>query len=296
MFLLKYAEIAIFAVAFAMVSWAAAILYNLQLNHRHKTIYRLRLMSKAKDATGKMFTTLHNEELDKLLIYAGRPLSLNSIKYNTIRFSVLGGIFLYITLNWVISDNGYPYNIGCLILALLILTHPLKGLPLFYLLDKLNELRIREKNKECFTLYSMIQNEFYTDCDNPLNMYSTLYKLKPYFTTIDKSLGKAILLWKKNPSQALEAFAAEVGTEEARDLAQIIKNVDISSPQDAKDILDSRYDQFVTKRHESHRRYKNNIGLIGYVAALLPVFAVIYNVMVIFNLEKQALLKFLYQR
>lgn len=296
MILLKYLEEIVFVIALFMVFWAAAIIYSRPFGGRNSTVYRLRLMARARQKTSSLLSRLQNDRLERLLTSAGKPLSLNSVNYSLIRITILGGSMLYINLAWLLGEHRYPYNVACLFIALFILTQPCKGLPVFYLLEKIKELRIREKNKECFTLYSMIQNEFYSYGDKPLNMYSTLYKLKPYFKSIDKALGKAILLWKRNPSQAMDAFAEEVGTEEARDLAQILKNVDASSPKDAKDILDSRYEQFITKRHESHRRHKNNIGLVSYVAALLPVFAVIYNVMVIFNLEKQALLKFIYQR
>ena len=296
MYLLKFSEITIYFVVFIMVGRAAALIYSLQFVESKKSVHRLRLMNSVKKRADGILDTLYNENLDRLLHSIGRPLSLDSVKYNLVRCLLLGGWFIYITADWYLFEGRYPYNIASLILALYIFTQPVKGLPLFYILEKLKDLQLREKNKECFTLYSMVQNEFYTDVDRPLNMYATLNKLKPYFKAIDKALGKAILLWKRNPAEALDAFAVEVGTEEAKDLAQILKNVDLSSPQDARDILDSRYEQFVTKRHENHRRYRNNIGLIGYVAALLPVFAVIYNAMVIFNLEKQELLKFIYQR
>ncbi len=294
--LLKYAEMVIYILAFTMVIVGAVIISNLQFINSKRPVYRLRLMNQVKERTNKVMHNFYNDSLEKLFLSTGKPLSLNSIKYNVIRFFVLSCWFIYINVNWLTYKGCYPYNLVTLILAVFIFSQPYKGFPLFYLLEKLKELRLRERNKECFTLYSMIQNEFYTDCDRPLNMYATLNKLKPYFKAVDKALGKAILLWKKNPSEALDAFALEVGTEEARDLALILKNVDISSPKDARDILDSRYDQFVTKRHETHRRYRNNIGLIGYIAAFLPVLAVIYNAMVIFNLEKQELLKFIYQR
>ncbi|MCL4439221.1 MAG: hypothetical protein M1609_01095 [Firmicutes bacterium] len=296
MWVLRYSEAVVYVISLSMVISAALIIYNLQFLENQRTVYRLRLLEQVRKNTAKTVTGFYNEQLERLLVSTGRPFGLNSIRYNLLRLSILGGWFIYLNSRWLIYKGRYPYNILSLIVSLLILSHPYKGLPLFRLLGKINELRLREKNKECFTLYSMIQNEFYTDLDRPLNMYATLNKLKPYFKAIDRALGKAILLWKKSPAKALDAFAVEVGTEEAKDLAQILKNIDASNPKDARDILDSRYEQFVTKRHESHRRYRNNLGLIGYVAAFLPVFAVIYNAMVVFNLEKQDLLRFLSQR
>lgn len=291
-----YLESIVFVFSFALIVLAALIIYNLQYIEATGKVYRLRVFQQLRAKTAKTATGFYHEELEKRLISAGRPLGINSVAFNVLRWSVAIGWLFYLNFQWFMHRGPYPYKYLSLLLLLILSTQPYQGLPLFRMLDKLNEFRMREKNKELFTLYSMIQNEFYTDVERPLNMYATLNKLKPYFKAIDKAIGKAILLWKKDPAAALDAFALEVGTAEARDLAQILKNIDVSDPKDARDILDSRYDQFVTKRHEHHRRYRNNLGLIGYVAALLPVFAVIYNVLVIFNLEKQDLLRFISQR
>lgn len=292
----KYVEPVLYTVCASVVILAAVNIYNQIFAGNKKHFSRLRLLNQIKAKTFDFSTVFFNNDLEKLLISAGRPLRLNSVRYNALRLVLFGVWFVILNGRWIISGSKYPSNYIFLIISLIIATQPLKGLPLFSLLVKLVDIRAREKNKECFTLYSMIQNEFYNEVEKPLNMYSTLTKLKPYFKAIDKALGKALLLWKKNPAEALESFASEVGTEEAKDLAQILKNVDVSSPDDAKDILDSRYEQFVTKRQENNRRYRNNVGLIGYLAALLPVFAVIYNAMVVFNLEKQDLFKFISQR
>ncbi len=296
MYLFRYSEIIVYGFALGLVLRAAIEINNLQFYHQKKTVYRLRLMDQLKEGSSRAANVFYNPRLERLLVTAGRPLALSSVRYNLVRFGLLGGWLLYLNIRWFIEQGRYPVNVLFLILAASIVTQPRKGLPLYYFLVKFKDLRLRVKNKECFILYSMIQNEFYTDSERPLNMYATLNKLRPYFRAIDRALGKAIFLWKKNPAEALDAFAVEVGTEEAADLAQILKNVDLSSPEDARDLLDSRYDQFVTKRHEHYRRYRNNLGLIGYIAVFLPVFAVIYNAMVIFNLEKQELLKFIYQR
>lgn len=294
--ILKYIEPVLYSVCASVIILACFNIYNQVFAGNRKHFSRLRLMNQIKAKTFDYSTVFFNHDLEKLLVSAGRPLGLNSVRYNVARWGLVGMWFVILNTRWIFSDSKYPANYLLLIISVIIATQPLKGLPLFSLLQKITDIRAREKNKECFTLYSMIQNEFYNDVEKPLNMYSSLTKLKPYFKAIDKALGKALLLWKKNPAEALEAFAVEVGTEEAKDLAQILKNVDVSSPDDAKDILDSRYEQFVTKRQENHRRYRNNIGLIGYIAALLPVFAVIYNAMVVFNLEKQDLFKFISQR
>ncbi|MDT3697883.1 MAG: hypothetical protein RO469_00530 [Thermincola sp.] len=294
--IVKYIEPVLYSVCAAVIILAAVNLYNQTFRGNRKHYGRLRLLSQVKAKTFDYSSFLFSNDLEKLLISAGRPLRLNSVRYNLGRLGLLGVWFIILNARWLISGSKYPSNYLFLIVGLIIFTQPMKGLPLFSLLMKITDIRAREKNKECFTLYSMIQNEFYNDVDKPQNMYSTLAKLKPYFKAIDKAMGKALLLWKRNPAEALEAFATEVGTQEAKDLAQILKNVDASSSEDAKDILDSRYEQFVTKRQESHRRYRNNVGLIGYIAALLPVFAVIYNAMVVFNLEKQDLFRFISQK
>jgi len=294
MFLFSYLEISVYIVAILLNIAAASLIYNLQFINTKNPVYRLRLADQVKETTKKLKFYLHDDGLEALLTATGRPLSLSSISFNLTRLVIIIGCLLYLNVRWFLHGGVYPLNSLLLVLLTIILTYPIKSFPVYRFLEKLREIRLREKNKEIFTLYSMIQNEFYTNLDRPLNMYTTLNKLKVYFKSIDRSIGKAVLLWKKNPAAALDAFVAEVGTDEARDLANILKNVDLSSPEDARDMLDSRYEQFVAKRHENHRRYKNNIGLMAYIAALFPVFAVIYNVMVIFNLEKQELLKFIH--
>jgi len=201
-------------------------------------------------------------------------------------------LLLYFAFDTLI--NGVPFNMGNIVfaLSLYLLTAPKSYMPISYILSKVKSLYTIEKNRECFLLYSMLLNEFNRDDDTTFQLYAILQKMAVYFNKIKPAMLKMLSQWKRNPEAALDLFAKEVGTAEAKDLAQILKSIDASNAVKARDVIKSRYQQFQTSRHETHRRMLKNRDLLGYTLVFIPMIAILFNMLNVYSQMIQDLLKF----
>lgn len=231
----------------------------------------------------------HDEATEKLFREAGLPTKLTAFNFFIFRLILLSLSFGVIISKWLWGNLPFPTSSICLLAAAFAFTSTKNQMPLTYLLKKLREINTMNKNKECFLLYNMLLNEFYTDDHKSHNVYALLQKFSIYFDKIKPAIVKTLSVWKRNPEQALNLFSSEIGTEEARDLAQILKNVDASGPAQARDIIKSRYEQFQTSRHEHHRRKLKNIDLFGYIAVFIPTIAILFNMVFVLGLAVQGL-------
>lgn len=278
-----------------MIIGAAYIIYAQPFDNGRRRIQRLILTERIRKGANRFTAGLKEERLEVSLRKAGYPLGLNSLSFQIIRLSMLVVWLVSIFSGWLFSSNPFPMNSFAFACLFFVFTMPVRNTPFSMLLDKLAQSHLREKNKEVFTLYSMIDNEFISSNGSPLTMYSLLNKLQPNFSSIKPAIGKAILLWRNNPSLALDAFANEVGTAEAKDLANILKNVDATGPAEALDILQNRREQFLTMRHEIYRRYQKNRGVRDYAITFGASLLVMFNMLVLFYQEYKEMMRFLNQ-
>ena len=288
-------KLAVYFFYMVMITGAAYVIYAQPFDNRKRRIRKLIVMEKIKAGANKFTAGLQEGILEASLRNAGYPLGLNGVRFQLIRFSVLAVWLVSIFSNRFLSSNPFPMNSFALACLFFVFTLPVRNTPLLMLLERLAQSHLREKNKEVFTLYSMIDNEFTSSNGSPLTMYSLLNKLQPNFSSIKPAIGKAILLWRNNPSLALDAFAKEVGTAEAKDLANILKNIDLTSPTEALDILQNRRDQFLTMRHEIYRRYQKNRGVRDYAITFGASLLVMFNMLVLFYQEYKEMMRFLNQ-
>ncbi|MFZ3171538.1 MAG: hypothetical protein WA118_06115 [Carboxydocellales bacterium] len=278
-----------------MIIYAAYVISIRPFDYQNNRIRRLLILERFQAEANKYTKVWQEGLLETSFRNAGYPLSLNGIRFQLIRFSCLALWLVVAISSWLISSESFPVHSVVMAAITFLVTMPVRNTPLTMLLEKLVQSRLREKNKEVFTLYSMIENEFISSNGAPLTMYSLLNKLQPNFTLLKPAINKAILLWRKDPETALAAFANEVGTAEAKDLANILKNVDVTSPVEALDILENRRDQFLTMRHEIYRRFQRNRGVRDYAITFGASLLVMFNMLVLFYQEYKEMMKFLNQ-
>lgn len=239
---------------------------------------------------------LYNDNLENLLQNAGYPLGLNCIRFMILRYSIFLLFIFLILSNWLLLGNSLLFNYLIIAILFFVSTSPLLATsPLTLLLHRLEHNRLQEKNKELFSLFSMIENDFILHNDGSTTMYSLLLKLQPYYTLIKPSLGKAILHWRDGPDVAFDAFAKDIGTNEAKDLANILVSVEATSPKEALDILQSRREIFLTMRHEAYRRSQKNRGVRDYIITFAAATFAVMNIIILFYQEYRELMKFVSQ-
>lgn len=96
--------------------------------------------------------------------------------------------------------------------------------------------------------------------------------------------------WRRSTTYALETFAREVGTSQAKDLAGILADVDKLAPEDAYTLLTNRYDHFNTIRLEEFRRRSKDRGIIGYFVTFVPALSILFNFGYVYYLEYKDLI------
>lgn len=286
----SYLEVIVYLIAFTLMFKAVRILTGGEYGSiRHLKTQGYRSVLNNLNKTLKSY--IHKDSTEKLFKDAGFPLQLTGFRFTALRLAFLfGGTSLSI-IKWSLNSTPFPYsNIG-LVIAIYFLTSTKDYMPMVYLLKKIQRLNNLDKNRECFLLYSMLLNEFHMDDGRPYNLYSVLLKFSSYFVKIKPALYKCIAMWKRSPDHALDLFAAEIGTEEAYDLVQILKSVDAANVDQARDIIKSRYEQFQTNRHEQHRRTLKNLDLIGYIIVIVPTIAILFNMVFVLGIAVQNLLE-----
>ncbi len=292
----QYLEYAVYLAVLGMVCTAAYLMNSIPRPGVPKSVRRYRLKRGFDSVWERLKTGLYDDTAERLLKEAGNPLRLDSSRYNLVRF-VLSYMAVGIALlDWLTEGGWFPWSDLGMVGAFYVLTMPKPGWPVPYLLRKARDHDRLDKNRECFVLYSMLLNEFSIDDDRTYSLYSMLQKMSVYFDRIRPALHKALSLYKRDPGQAMDTFAAEIGTPEARDLAQILKSVDASTPARARDLVQSRYEQFRTSRHENHRRRLKNLDLVGYIITIGPVMAILFNMLNVYWQMVQNLMKFVQTR
>lgn len=238
----------------------------------------------------KAYASFCDTNMDILFKEAGYPFNLTSLRFNLLRFSLLLLLTVYFIKSILIKNSFSPFKL-LIIILIYIITSPNDYSLVIYTLKKMKRLHNLKKNKECFLLYSMLLNEFNINDNRSYNLYSILQRYSIYFHKIKPAILKTLALWKSNPDKALDSFAIEIGTNEAKDLAQILKTVDLTNSDSAKDLIKSRYDQFQTSRHEYHRRAMKNKDLLGYIIFFIPTLAILFNMVFVLGLAVQNLLQ-----
>ncbi|KNZ70335.1 hypothetical protein Tfer_0895 [Thermincola ferriacetica] len=292
----QYLEYAVYLAVFGMIFAAAYLMNSVPRIGIPKNVRRYQLKRNLDTVWDRLKTSLYDESAEKMLKEAGYPLRLNSSRYNLARFVLSYMAVTIVLLDWLAEGGRFPWSDLGMVGVFYVLTVPKPGWPVFYLLRKVRDYDRLDKNRECFVLYSMLLNEFSIDDDRTCSLYFMLQKMSVYFTRIRPALHKTLALYKRDPEQALDAFAAEVGTPEARDLAQILKSVDATTPARARDLIQSRYDQFRISRHENHRRRLKNRDLVGYVITIGPVMAILFNMLTVYWQMVQDLMNFVQSR
>ena len=68
-----------------------------------------------------------------------------------------------------------------------------------------------------------------------------------------------------NKEKAYRSFAKIVGTPEAESLAEILYQVEQSSPDEVAELLEKKYEELKKKRQEAYRGAMRDRGVIAYV-------------------------------
>ncbi|MFP3470769.1 hypothetical protein R0J90_12075, partial [Micrococcus sp. SIMBA_144] len=116
-----------------------------------------------------------------------------------------------------------------------------------------------------------------------INAYSVLRNIQPYFEMISTPFNKLLTGWSNNdgPSKALDNFAKELGTKEARTLASVIKNLDEVERETALESLKGMNNMFARNQIENYRRRRKVTTDFASLPIKITHFLIVLNFLIV---------------
>ncbi|WP_430357121.1 hypothetical protein [Terribacillus saccharophilus] len=241
---------------------------------------RLRIKQSLNNSKEQLVKTAKGTKAEEWFKITNYPLGLNSTRYFVIYFTIIGlllanYILLPILTGRLVSNWAF---LGIFALALLFL--PSFPYSLFiYTMKRIVEYRTAKKNAEIFMLYDLITNELRMMNNTRTNAYNMLRNLRVYFDVISEPYNRLLTNWTNDegPQIALNRFADEIGTKEARALANIISKMDEIEIDTALNSLSGLNDMFIKSQIENYRRRKKVTNELSSIPIKITHFLIILN-------------------
>lgn len=256
-FLYKYLPILIRCVAVVVAIVSGYLLYSGLSNRVERQHIRLRFKEALKEGQNQFKKQAETSKTEQLLKEAGYPLKINGLRWEIIKWTLL----VIVLLNYVVypyltnGDIQVFYILG--VLAGMIFLSPTFPYSLTrFVLNRLIDYKKAKKNSELFSLYDMLLSEIQMMQQTRVNAYSLIRTLKPYFKELDGTITRLLANWTSHegPESALEIFAKEIGTNEAKSLANVLKTFDENNRDTIITSLLGMEDMFITSQIENYRR------------------------------------------
>ena len=251
-----------------------------------KSRYSLRnTLRKSLATNGFLAKYLYNDRAENFINLTGLSrLKVNSIQYNFIRhISLYVAVWTYFISSFIAAGQFSLLNL-LMVLGAFVLTSPLKLNIFFdYVLKNLAANHKRKMNAEVYSLYAQLKAEFQTRKVG--NIYGLLFDYRNYFKAIKPALEEVLYKWSESPDKAWEAFSKRIGTEEAKTLAIIMKEVEYSSQERSLSLLEQKRDQFANSNYNAYRNYLKAREMILYIVIFSTASgAIVLNMVVVFML------------
>ena len=239
-------------------------------------------------------------EIDKMFEDAG--IYIAPSKFRIVRDTLIIVFLAMIHVHYFNNLDTMPYPVENVFLLIVLyvatLLIPRKPFPAVYILGFLKKGFDKKKNKEIFLLQQLVLNEYSGRGENQTQQ--RVYHLFKYLTRFMNHIRPAMIHFVSqynedahDPKKPFNTFAEMVGTEEAKNLAEILYSVDMSSGEDVQDLLKAQYEELKTNRQENYRATMQDRGHIGYIITFTGVVMVIGLGMIMYYLEYQDQMKFL---
>ncbi|OBZ15879.1 hypothetical protein A8L34_27935 [Bacillus sp. FJAT-27264] len=237
--------------------------------------------------------------VDKMFKDAG--IYLEPSKIRIARDTTIVVFLAYLIVNYFTKGKAetFPYETIILTFTVYFMTLLVSKppFPSFYILGYLKKMQDKKKNKEIAFLQQMVLSE-YAGGENQTQQ--RVYYLFMYLIKRTKAIHSAMLEFVSNYNvdgkdlkKPFDDFAESVGTEEAKDLAEVLYSIDSSSADNVKELLKAQYDELKTVRQENYRSTMQDRGNFGYFMTFAGVAMVIGLGLIIYYLENQDQVRFL---
>lgn len=241
--------------------------------------YKLRIYMKYR-VTKKLLPLIErlivNPKADELFKQAGLPF-ITSFNYNLTRLIIVFGVMILNLLTRYTGLEILNKQTAIVTILVVLVASPRKYFPIEFVLNLLRKRHYRATNQEVYSLYLQLKADYKTN-QNIGNNYNMLYSYRKYFKIIQPSIELAISRWNgvNGSEDAWNAFAKDVGTQEAHMLALIMQGVENTSPTRIYELLEQKRDEFANANKNAFKDYlKDRENIIYFViyACALSIFA-----------------------
>jgi hypothetical protein len=259
---------------------------------RSRIKYQLKHLTVDNSTLIKIFKRPH---VDALFQEAGLSSYVNSTRFNILRYGLVIIVMLLSVVGSQVGIEIISRSWVFIIFALVAITVPAKYFPLHYLIGFIRKQHVREKGNEVYSLYNQLKAEFQSNNDRVSNMYNLFLSYRKYFKIIRPAIEKTLTKWRISPDLAWNTFAIEVGTEEAENLAILMKEIEGSSVENACILLEQKRDEFANANYNTFKDYLKDREFIIFVIVYICALSIFGNLIVAHFLQYQEIITFMNQ-
>jgi hypothetical protein len=271
------------------------ILYILALARKHvrqdrvSLLFQMRqLLLEQREAISEFY---HKSDWDERFRNAGMS-KLTPFVYRVIRDSGVAFVFVSLHVRYLTAGGAkYPFAGVAMLAIIYILTLLREKFPITYLLDYFKKGYDRKKNTDIFMLQQLVSNEYNDENRSQQNIYNLFVYLQRYMKHIKKPLSSFLEEYRMDPNSEAPyiRFGSRVGTQEARELAKLLYQIDKSN--DVQDILNKRYEELKVKRMQNFKASMRDRETVGHVLTFSGVIVAICAAFCTYILEHQDQMK-----
>lgn len=246
--------------------------------------FRSRFSFRIREVRYTVTNKLNDDELAKILSETHLP--IRPMVYQYLRF-ILTMLLLLCSIPLI------HYSPMFLLLPLVtwLLLGYTKPLPMYWIFTFLKRLGIARRNKELFLLYGLVIQYLEVHPDSSVSVYDILRQSAPNLTVIQPALVRCITLWPRDPEAALTRFASEIATEQAKEFAEILRQIESSIVSTGLDTLNQRYDNFKEAQVAAYNVRLNIRSLFVFGLGLISLAVIGFNDVAIMMNYAQNLMK-----
>lgn len=210
-------------------------------------------------------------------------------KFRIVRDASIFGLAVLLNVRYLMNmDHQYPIFALLLLVILYIVLQLRASFPIVYFLKVVKIRFERKKNAEIFILQQLISNEYADMNTTKQNVYHMFLYMRRFLNYIRPAIDRFLEEYPLDPfnkGKAFSSFAKIVGTPEAESLAEILYQVDQSSPEEVAEILEKKYEELKKRRQENYRGTMRDRGLFAYVLTFSGIMMVIICGLFVYYLE-----------
>lgn len=209
-----------------------------------------------KQTAQKNISKFENEKYDVIFKKVGLPDWLTSTRYNIVRgclllYGVFGLLFHFILNIEILSPL-----LAVIVIILVLFLEPKSPFPAYYILLSLRKHFMKVKNNEIYLLFNELKSEVQSKGDNVENLYHLMRNMSPYYKILNRTFEKMLpYLRDQKYEEAWDLFRREVATEEADKLAELMKDFEYLTAEEALRKLNLHSEEFAKSMYEEYKKY-----------------------------------------